>query len=56
MATLTVNDLLDGHARLDIECPDRVYLNGYVSTLQISGQVTAFMTGHLRFPDPLSCG
>ena len=52
MATLTVNDLLQGHARLDIECLDRVYLNGYVPTLQVSGQVVAFMTGHLGFSIP----
>jgi hypothetical protein len=28
---VTVNDVLDGHVALDIECLDRVYLNGYVS-------------------------
>jgi len=28
--TVTINDLLDGHVKLDIECLDRVYLNGYV--------------------------
>jgi hypothetical protein len=52
MATLTVNDLLEGHAGLDVECLDRVYLNGYVPTLQVSGQVAAFMTGHLGCPIP----
>jgi len=29
--TVTVNDLLDGHAVLDIECLDRVYLNVILS-------------------------
>ena len=29
-ATVTVNDVLDGHVGLDLECPDRVYLNGYL--------------------------
>ena len=29
-ATVTVNDLLDGHVALDVECLDRIYLNGYV--------------------------
>jgi hypothetical protein len=24
---VTVNDVLDGHVRLDIECLDRIYLN-----------------------------
>jgi hypothetical protein len=34
-ASLTVNDLLDGHVALDLECLDRVYLNGYVPNLQV---------------------
>ena len=52
MATLTVNDLLEGHVGLDIEPMDRIYLIGYVPTLQVSGQVASFMTGHLGFPIP----
>jgi len=27
---LTVNDVLAGHVTLDVECLDRIYLNGYV--------------------------
>jgi hypothetical protein len=27
---VTVNDVLDGHVALDIECLDRIYLNAYV--------------------------
>lgn len=50
--TLTVNDLLEGHAALDIECLDRIYLNGYVPSLQVGGQVVSFMTQHLGFPIP----
>src|SRR5271163_3828397 len=50
--TVTVNELLDGHAVLDIECLDRVYLNAYVPILQSSGQVVAFMTQHLGMPIP----
>jgi len=34
-----VNDILDGHVTLDLECLDRVYLNGYVPNLQVGGQV-----------------
>ncbi|HTR94332.1 MAG TPA: hypothetical protein VMI73_21560 [Trebonia sp.] len=49
---LTANDLLDGHVLLDIECLDRIYLNAYVSVLQSSGQVVAFMTQHLGKPIP----
>ena len=32
MATrvVTVNDILDGHVGLDLECFDRIYLNGWV--------------------------
>jgi hypothetical protein len=52
MATMTVNYLLDGHVGLDIECLDRIYLNGYVPTLQYGGQVASFMTGHLGKPIP----
>jgi hypothetical protein len=48
----TVNEVLAGHAVLDIECLDRVYLNAYVPILQSSGQVVAFMTQHLGLPIP----
>ena len=51
-AALTVNELLDGHVGLDIECLDRVYLNGYVPNLQVGGQVVSFMTQHLGYPIP----
>jgi hypothetical protein len=49
---VTVNEVLDGHVQLDIECLDRVYLNAYVPILQSSGQVVAFMTQHLGLPIP----
>ena len=49
---LTVNDLLDGHVALDLECMDRIYLNGYVPSLQVGGQVVSFMTRHLGCPVP----
>ena len=49
-AVTTVNDLLDGHVALDIECMDRIYLNGYVPNLQVGGQVVSFMTAHLKQP------
>lgn len=50
--TVTVNDLLDGHVALDVECLDRVYLNGYVPNLQVGGQVATFLTRHLGYPIP----
>ena len=40
----TVNDVLDGQVGLDVECLDRIYLNGYVPNLQVGGQVVSFMT------------
>jgi hypothetical protein len=49
---VTVNDLLDGHVALDIQCLDRVYLNAYIPTLQTSAQVVAFLSGHLGYPFP----
>ena len=49
---ITVNDVLDGHVALDIECLDRIYLNAYVPVLQTSSQVVAFLSGHLGFPFP----
>ncbi|WP_131784903.1 hypothetical protein [Protofrankia symbiont of Coriaria ruscifolia] len=50
--TVTVNEVLDGHVALDIQCLDRIYLNAYVPTLQTSAQVTAFLSGHLGYPFP----
>src|SRR5436309_15730445 len=49
---LTVNDVLDGHVTLDIECLDRIYLNAYVPIVQTSAQVVAVLSGHLGFPFP----
>ena len=52
--TLTVNDLLDGHVTLDVECLDRIYLNGYVPNLQVGGQVASFMTAPSGLADPVA--
>jgi hypothetical protein len=52
VATVTVDDVLDGHVQLDIECLDRIYFNGYVPNLQVGGQVVSFMTAHLGYPIP----
>ena len=40
---VTVNDVLDGHVKLDLECLDRLYLHGYLSHLQVGGQVMQFL-------------
>jgi hypothetical protein len=53
MATVTdLNHLLDQHVVLDLECLDRIYLNAYVPTLQVGGQVVTFLTQHLGYPIP----
>ncbi len=49
--TVTVNDLLERRVGLDVECPDRVYLNLYVPNLQVPGQVVLFLR-QLGFPIP----
>jgi hypothetical protein len=47
---VTVPELLDGHTVLDIECLDRIYLNGYVPKLQVGGQVITFLHDHRGMP------
>jgi hypothetical protein len=49
---VNINDVLDGHVQLDVECLDRIYLNGYVPSLQVGGQVVRFLTSHLGNPIP----
>jgi hypothetical protein len=43
---LTIPELLRDHVTLDIECVDRVYLNGYIPTLQTSGSLVYFLEQH----------
>ena len=47
---VTVPELLDGHTVLDVECLDRIYLNGCVPMLQVGGQVVTFLHAHLGMP------
>jgi hypothetical protein len=49
---ININDVLDGHVRLSVDCADRVLLNAYVPTLQTSGGVAYFMREHLGLPIP----
>jgi hypothetical protein len=49
---VTVNDVLDGHVALDLQCLDRIYLNAYIPRLQTSAQVVAFLSTHLGYPFP----
>jgi hypothetical protein len=46
---ITVNDILAGHVSLDVACLDRIYLNGYLPTVQVPGQVVQFLQ-HRGFP------
>ena len=48
---VTVNDVLDGHVALDLECLDRLYLHGYLGQLQVGGQVIQFLR-HRGCPVP----
>ena len=47
---VNINDVLDGHLALEVECVDRLLLNAYVPNLQVGGQVARFITGHLGKP------
>lgn len=51
-SVVSVGELLDAHVQLGLECLDRIYLNAYVPNLQVPGQVSMFMTGHLGCPIP----
>src|SRR6266516_1077797 len=49
---VTVNDVLDGHKLLEIDCADRVYLTLSVPNLVVGGQVVNFLTVHECNPIP----
>ena len=38
-----ISEILKEHVTLDIECIDRIYLNGYIPTLQMGGQLVKFI-------------
>jgi DNA-binding HxlR family transcriptional regulator len=48
----TVQEILPGKISLDIECVDRVYLNGYVKDLQMAGGVVNFIREQFNWPIP----
>ena len=48
---VTINDVLDGHVVLDLQCLDRLYLHGYLAQLQVGGQVIQFLS-HRGYPVP----
>jgi hypothetical protein len=49
---LTVKEILTDKITLDIECIDRVYLNGYVKRLQLPGGLITFIREQMGFPIP----
>jgi hypothetical protein len=54
---VTTADVLVGHVSLDLECLDRIYLNGYVPNLQVGGQVVQFLAMRgFPIPSPVVVG
>jgi hypothetical protein len=47
---VTAADMVAGHVLLDVSCPDRLYLNGYVAKLQTPGGVVYFFHHHRGKP------
>ena len=47
---LTVKEILTKKIGLDIECVDRVYLNGYVKYLQMAGGLITFIREQMGYP------
>lgn len=49
---LTVKEILTEKIALDIECVDRVYMNGYIKNLQLPGGLITFIREQMGFPIP----
>jgi hypothetical protein len=52
MAIPNIETIIRDRVTLTIDCIDRLYLNGYVPTLQTSGQLCWFLKEHLGKPIP----
>ncbi len=50
----TIPELLDGHITLEVECLDRLYLNGYIGELATGPGLSMFMRFRLGMPVPSS--
>ena len=48
----SISELLNGHVTLEVECLDRLYLNGYIGPLATSGGLVNFMREQLGKPIP----
>ena len=47
---VTAAEMVAGHVALDVSCPDRLYLNGFVNKLQTPGGVVYFFHDHRGKP------
>jgi hypothetical protein len=52
VSVTNINEVLEGHVSLEVECVDRLLLNAYVPKLQVGGQVVRFLCEHLGNPVP----
>lgn len=48
----SIPELLNGHVTLEVECLDRLYLNGYIGSLATAGRLVFFMREQLGKPIP----
>src|ERR1700736_1829833 len=48
----SIPELLKDHVTLEVECLDRLYLNGYIGSLATSGGLVTFMREQLGKPIP----
>lgn len=48
----TISEILDSHVTLEVECVDRLYLNGYIPSLATPAGLVAFLREHLGKPIP----
>src|SRR5579862_567982 len=48
----SIPELMDGHVTLEVECLDRLYLNGYIGGLATPGGLVTFMRVQLDKPIP----
>ena len=48
--------LHNGHVTLDVECPDRLYLKGYIGPLSTSGGLVSFIREQLGKPITVAIG
>ena len=50
MVAASLESIMDDQVTLSVSCLDRLYLNGYVPTLQAPGQLVRFCREHLGKP------